>query len=75
MLLFNSLMLALPVVFLIVSVIIAVKAFEKGEYLGKGCKLINSEEFTGMTVEEAKEAVYKGSLAEEFFNKALKFLE
>ena len=33
------------------------KAFEKGEYLGKGCKLINSEEFTGMTVEEAKEAI------------------
>ena len=31
MLLFNSLMLALPVVFLIVSVIIAVKAFEKGK--------------------------------------------
>lgn len=30
------------------------KAFEKTEYLGKGCKLINSEEFTGMTVEEAK---------------------
>ena len=35
----------------------SVKAFEKGEYLGKGCKLINSEEFTGMTVEEAKEAI------------------
>ena len=26
-------------------------AFEKQDYLGKGCKLINSEEFTGMTVE------------------------
>ena len=24
-------------------------AFEKGDYLGKGCKLINSEEFTGLT--------------------------
>jgi len=32
-------------------------AFEKGDYLGKGCRLINSEEFTGMTVEEAKEAI------------------
>ena len=33
------------------------KAFEKYDYLGKGCKLINSEEFTGLTVEEAKEAI------------------
>lgn len=32
-------------------------AFEKGEYLGKGCKLINSEEFDGLTVEEAKTAI------------------
>ena len=32
-------------------------AFEKGSYLGKGCKLMNSEEFTGLTVEEAKEAI------------------
>ena len=32
-------------------------AFEKGAYLGKGYKLINSEEFTGLTVEEAKEAI------------------
>ena len=32
-------------------------AFEKQEYLGKGCKLLNSEEFTGLTVEEAKEAI------------------
>ena len=32
-------------------------AFEKYDYLGKGCKLINSEEFTGLTVEEAKEAI------------------
>lgn len=32
-------------------------AFEKQDYLGKGCKLINSEEFTGLTVEEAKEAI------------------
>ena len=32
-------------------------AFEKHDYLGKGCKLINSEEFTGMVVEDAKEAI------------------
>lgn len=32
-------------------------AFEKADYLGKGCKLINSEEFSGLTVEEAKEAI------------------
>ncbi|MCQ2080220.1 MAG: leucine--tRNA ligase [Lachnospiraceae bacterium] len=35
------------------------KAFEKYDYLGKGCKLINSEEFTGMVVEDAKEAITK----------------
>ena len=33
------------------------QAFEKNDYLNKGCKLINSEEFTGLTVEEAKEAI------------------
>ena len=33
------------------------KALEKGDYLGKGYKLINSEEFTGLTVEDAKEAI------------------
>ena len=32
-------------------------AFEKQDYLGKGCKLVNSEEFTGLTVEEAKDAI------------------
>ncbi len=32
-------------------------AFEKGDYLGRGCKLINSEEFTGLTVEQAKTAI------------------
>ncbi len=32
-------------------------AFEKGGYLGKGCRLMNSEEFNGLTVEEAKEAI------------------
>ena len=30
------------------------QAFEKQDYLGKGFKLINSEEFSGLTVEEAK---------------------
>ena len=34
-------------------------AFEKQDYLGKGCKLINSEEFTGLTVEEAKKEITK----------------
>ena len=33
------------------------KAFEKYDYLGKGCHLMNSEEFTGMVVEDAKEAI------------------
>lgn len=33
------------------------KAFEKKDYLNKGYKLINSGEFTGLTVEEAKEAI------------------
>lgn len=33
------------------------QAFEKYDYLGKGCKLMNSEEFTGLTVEEAKTAI------------------
>lgn len=32
-------------------------AFEKQDYLGKGCRLINSEEFSGLTVEEAKKAI------------------
>ena len=33
------------------------KAFEKQDYLGKNCHLINSEEFTGMIVEDAKKAI------------------
>lgn len=33
------------------------KAFEKADYLGKGCKLINSDKFSGLTVEEAKDAL------------------
>ena len=34
-------------------------AFEKHSYLNKGIKLMNSCEFSGMTVEEAKEAITK----------------
>ena len=33
------------------------KAFEKHEYLGQNCKLINSEEFDGLVVEEAREKI------------------
>ena len=33
---------------------VSTRAFEKQDYLNKGCKLINSEEFNGKTVEEAK---------------------
>ncbi len=32
-------------------------AFEKQDYLGKNCKLVNSEEFSGQTVEEAKVSI------------------
>ena len=32
-------------------------AFEKQDYLGKNCHLMNSEEFTGLTVEQAKEKI------------------
>ena len=32
-------------------------AFEKQDYLGRDCKLINSEQFSGLTVEEAKEKI------------------
>lgn len=35
------------------------QAFEKGEYLGKGCTLMNSDKFDGLTVEEAKEEITK----------------
>jgi len=35
------------------------KAFEKYDYLNKNCKLINSEEFTNMIVEDAKKAITK----------------
>lgn len=47
----------IPRIQVIDGVDVSEKAFEKYDYLGKGCKLINSEEFTGLTVEEAKEAI------------------
>ena len=47
----------IPMIQVIEGADVSEKAFEKGEYLGKGCKLINSEEFTGLTVEEAKVAI------------------
>lgn len=36
---------------------VSTKALEKHDYLGKGLHLMNSEEFTGMVVEDAKEAI------------------
>ena len=47
----------IPMIQVIEGADVTEKAFEKGEYLGKGCKLINSEEFNGLTVEEAKKAI------------------
>lgn len=47
----------IPMIQVIDGADVSEKAFEKQDYLGKGCKLINSEEFTGLTVEEAKEAI------------------
>ena len=41
-------------------------AFEKQDYLNKGCKLINSEEFSGLTVEEAKEKITEKEFYEIF---------
>ncbi len=49
----------IPMIQVIDGADVSEKAFEKYDYLGKGCKLINSEEFTGLTVEEAKEAITK----------------
>lgn len=48
---------ALPRIQVIDGGDVSEKAFEKYDYLGKGCKLMNSEEFTGLTVEEAKTAI------------------
>lgn len=47
----------IPMIQVIDGADVSEHAFEKGDYLGKGCKLINSEEFTGLTVEEAKRAI------------------
>ena len=47
----------LPMLQVIDGADVSQHAFEKGDYLGKGCRLINSEEFTGLTVEEAKKAI------------------
>ena len=47
----------IPMIQVIEGKDVSKSAFEKGDYLGKGCKLINSEEFSGLTVEEAKKAI------------------
>lgn len=47
----------IPMVQVIDGADVSEQAFEKSGYLGKGCKLMNSEEFTGMVVEDAKEAI------------------
>lgn len=47
----------IPMIQVIDGADVSEHAFEKGDYLGKGTKLMNSEEFTGLTVEEAKEAI------------------
>ena len=52
---------------------ISEKAFEKYDYLGKGCRLLNSAEFTGLTVEEAKEAITAKLIKEGVAKKVLNF--
>ena len=47
----------IPMIQVIDGADVSLHAFEKGDYLGKGCKLINSEQFSGLTVEEAKEKI------------------
>ncbi len=47
----------IPMIQVIDGADVSDKAFEKGDYLEKNCKLINSGEFTGLTVEEAKEKI------------------
>jgi leucyl-tRNA synthetase len=49
------------------------KAFEKADYLGKGCKLVNSGEFNGLTVEEAKVAITNMLAAKGVARKTLNF--
>ena len=48
-------------------------AFEKYDYLGKGCKLINSDKFSGLTVEEAKTAITDHLVAKGVARKKLNF--
>ena len=47
----------LPIIEVIEGGNVQKQAWEKYDYLGKGCKLVNSEEFTGLTVEEAKDKI------------------
>ena len=47
----------LPILEVIEGGNIEQKAWEKYDYLGNNCKLVNSEEFSGMVVEEAKEKI------------------
>ena len=47
----------IPMIQVIDGADVSEHAFENGDYLGKGCKLINSEQFNGLTVEEAKEKI------------------
>lgn len=49
------------------------KALEKYDYLGKGKKLINSEEFSGLTVEEAKEKITEKLISKGVARKKLNF--
>ena len=47
----------LPIVEVIEGGNIAERAWEKYDYLGNNCKLVNSEEFSGLVVEDAKEKI------------------
>lgn len=49
------------------------KALEKQDYLGKGIKLINSEEFSGLTVEDAKVAIAEKLIKNGVARKKLNF--
>ncbi len=47
----------IPMIQVIAGADVSNHAFEKQDYLGKSCTLINSEEFNGLTVEQAKKAI------------------
>ena len=47
----------LPIIEVIEGGDVTKQAFEKYDYLGANCKLVNSEEFSGLIVEEAKEKI------------------